>query len=499
MANDANLGRDWAPGNPWLLMLIALAFTAMGWLLRLLQLAWPERLILILPGLLIGAAGVWIGLSNRGARASFESLTRPMRNLVLTCLGLLFGAAFLGLSACLVLRVFGNESVPWKPGSLVVVWLIAAPGSAAGFRTAWRSLVQGRTRREEEAAALLALAAVICALACWAIEWDTIQMLLAALAFVALVASPLLIVSQSVRRAVVSVVVILHFGGILTAVMATPPMPWLAGQLWTRIYRPYLEFMYLVNAYHYYSPEPGPASFLWFRLIYLDEKDNKHGIWHKVPEFDEQDRPKSSGLAYNRLLALTENITHGTPMTEAWELVKDGQEVKMVPARAFQQRARFAPNFVPALGVPGPPTGALRIPFHPLVPQQQQYIIPIQPVKELVSSYAKHVTRLRHPEHPDWRIQSVKVYRVKHVLAQEGPFMKGVDPREPYFYLPYYYGQYDPDGRLLDPNSPFLYWLVPVLEDNRRWIFDYARRHAGDPRWVREPENKEWIEWQDDR
>jgi hypothetical protein len=75
--------------------------------------------------------------------------------------------------------------------------------------------------------------------------------------------------------------------------------------------------------------------------------------------------------------------------------------------------------------------------------------------------------------------------------------MKGYDPREPYFYLPYYFGEYDPEGKLLDPNSPFLYWLVPILEDGNKRNYDYARRHAGDPRWVRDPATKEWIEWPD--
>src|SRR5262249_51727018 len=30
------------------------------------------------------------------------------------------------------------------------------------------------------------------------------------------------------------------------------PSPWLSTQIWTRIYRPYLEFLYLNNAYHFY-------------------------------------------------------------------------------------------------------------------------------------------------------------------------------------------------------------------------------------------------------
>lgn len=490
--------REWALASPWLWMELSLALMGVAVVCRLLDRVWQVQWALLMPGFLAGAAGLWIGLSRRGPHSSLEALPRPRRALVLLGLAILFGAVVLGLSVCLLLSIAGNPRIPWKPGTLVVVWIIAAPASAAAFRIAWRNLADGQVRREEETAALLAAAGVACVLACWAIEWDTIQWLVGALAFIAFVAAPLMLVSQPLRRAIVSIIVILHFGGIVTAVMATPPMPWLAGQLWTRIYRPYLEFMYLVNAYHYYSPEPGPASYLWFRLFYLDENGNKHGEWYKVPEFDEREQPRAStSLEYNRLLALTENISHGNPVTASYDMIKDGDNVKMVPSRSFELRIKNAPGYEPKLGERGPPPGSLRIPFHPLVPQPQQYIVPMQPVKELISSYAKHVARRRHSQHPDWDIHSVKIYKVKHIITQEGPFMKGYDPREPYFYLPYYFGEYDPSGKLLDPNSPFLYWLVPILEDGNKRNYDYARRHAGDPRWVRDPESKEWIEWPD--
>lgn len=497
--HEVSNGRDWALSNPWLWMELGLGLVGAALLLRLLDLEWQGPWALLFPGFLCGAAGLWIGLSRRDGTSCLETMPRPRRALVLVGLALLFGGVFLGLSACLILSIVGVAGIPWKPGSLVVVWVIAAPASAAAFRIAWRNLLDGQVRREEEAAALLASAGVLCVLACWAIEWDTIQMLVAVLAFVAFVSSPLMILAQPLRRAIVSIIVILHFGGIVTAVIASPPMPWLAGQLWTRIYRPYLEFMYLVNAYHYYSPEPGPASYLWFRLIYLDEKGNKHGEWYKVPEFDERDRPKTfTSLEYNRLLALTENISHANPVSASFDVVADGQsKTKMVLSSTFEQRLKYSPSFEPAIGKQGPPPGSLRIPFHPLVAQPQQYMIPAQPIKELISSYAKHVTRRRHSTHPDWSIQSVKVYKVKHIITQEGPFMKGYDPREPYFYLPYYFGEYDPAGSLLDRNSPFLYWLVPIIEDGEKRNYDYARRHAGDLRWVRDPATKEWIEWPD--
>ncbi|MBM4073588.1 MAG: hypothetical protein FJ271_32415 [Planctomycetes bacterium] len=491
--------REWALASPWLWIALSFVLIALAVILRLLDRVWQVEWALLFPGFLAGATGVWIGLSRRGPDSSLEGLLPARRALLLLGLAMLFGGVFLALTACTILSIAGNSRIPWKPGSLVVVWIIAAPASAAAFRIAWRNLSGGQVRRAEETAALLASAGLLCVLACWAIEWDTIQLLIGSLAFVAFVASPLMLVTQPVRRAIVSIIVLIHFGGIITAVLATPPMPWISGQLWTRIYRPYLEFMYLVNAYHYYSPEPGPASYLWFRLIYLDENGDKHGEWYKVPEFDERERPKTStSLEYNRLLALTENISHANPVSTSFDVVPDGKgKTKMVLSSAFEQRLKYSPSFEPAIGKQGPPAGSLLIPFHPLVAQPQQYMVPGQPVKELISSYAKHATRRRHSEHPEWQIHSAKIYKVKHIITQEGPFMKGYDPREPYFYLPYYFGQYDPDGKLLDPNSPFLYWLVPILEDGHKRNYDYARRHADDPRWVRDPVTKEWIEWPD--
>lgn len=513
-------------------MFLGIAAAGGAWLLKLADLGWadpgfsatpesefvPEvrvaenlRLLLILPGLLFGAVSLLLRFNSHWPVAYVAALPRRTRSLASLALALVFASVFITLSGSLVLRIAGHEWIAMKPGSLFVVWLIAAPASAVACRVAWRNLSAGEMPPNEESALLLALAALVCGLSCWAIAWDTIQLLLAVMTFVALVASPLMVISQPARRLVVSLLVVLHFAGMTTAVLAVPPLPWVFGQLWTRIYRPYLEFMYLANAYHYYSPEPGPASYLWFRLIYLDDKHKEHGVWYKVPDFDERGRPTTTlSLQYNRLLALTENITHGTPQTGNFEVVKEGDNVKVVPTRAVEQRSKYAPGYKPALGQAGPPAGSLLIPFHPLLPPQQQYIVPYQNVKELIASYAKHVCRLPHPEHPDWAIVAAKVYKIVHQIPPEGPFINGVDPTEPYFYRPYFYGEFSPDGLLLEPNSPFLYWLLPILEDNEGRIFDYARRHAGDPKWVREPPlwrrpgmssreaaAPEWVTWPD--
>src|SRR5205807_1558296 len=117
---------------------------------------------------------------------------------------------------------------------------------------------------QEESALLLFLAALCCFIAGWALyvpddplSWDTMRMALRVFTVVALVASALVLASVRVRRWTISVLILLHFGGIASASLSPAPSPWLVGQLWTRVFRPYLEFMYLNNAYHFYAPDPG--------------------------------------------------------------------------------------------------------------------------------------------------------------------------------------------------------------------------------------------------
>ena len=104
-------------------------------------------------------------------------------------------------------------------------------------------------------------------------HWDSIRLVLAVAAVVAALAALITALPKIPRRIFVSVFIVMHFMGILTAVTAAPPAPWLANVVWTYFYRPYLEFMYLNNAYHFYAPEPGPAFLFWFRIEYTVAND----------------------------------------------------------------------------------------------------------------------------------------------------------------------------------------------------------------------------------
>jgi hypothetical protein len=500
-------GKDWVLANPWFWMGAGLISTglAWAWVLAFGDNASAIRFVLICFGLLSAGGAIVIRL-NSSAPAFLDTMSRDTRKLVTAGLVLIFGALAMTVSVLLLLRLAGVQLL-WNPGSLVLIWLIVVPVSVSA---AWFCSGQQNKKinEREEAGALLVLGALASAFACFALylgkdraaEWQSIRLLFGVMAFVALVAAPLVVVPQNVRRGVISLLILLHFGGILSAVLSTPPTPWIVAQLWTRIYRPYLEFMYLTNAYHFYAPDPGPATYVWFRLIYEDEQGKTHGDWYKIPEFDDRGRPKGAfALTYQRILALTENITHRmTPPSDIETYRDKNGEVKSRTAEWFARRVEHLPEHKEIVGKPLP-RGALKIPFHPHVPVPMQYEPPNPIVKPILESYARHACLRPHPEHPEWRVKRVKVYRVVHLMPQ-GPYatlyLNGVDPRDPEFYRPFYVGEFDTDGKLLDPADPFLYWLLPVFRDNTQLIQDYARRHAGDDRWIgRLDQTGKEIEW----
>src|SRR5207249_11292956 len=110
-------------------------------------------------------------------------------------------------------------------------------------------------------------------------NWDAIRLMMGVMAAVAAIAAGLIRAPQTVQRLAVSLFVLYHFCGILSAITSPHPMPWLTAQLWARVFRPWLEFCYVNNAYQFYSPQPGPAQVLWFCIT--GEDNNQH--WLKIP------------------------------------------------------------------------------------------------------------------------------------------------------------------------------------------------------------------------
>jgi hypothetical protein len=353
------------------------------------------------------------------------------------------GAALAGI----LLAWLGGDGLASGAAALLAVGAVAA-GSAVALRP--------------RSAVVLGLAGFYALLACLGyrnLRWDSAALLLAVLMVIASASAVLVLLPRPARRAVVSVLIIVHFAGILTAVTSAPPGPWLSGQLWVYFYRPYLQFMYLNNAYHFYSPEPGPAPLLWFCIEYEQGKDRqRHWRWVKVPDHNKEGqaiRPDGTPLwpkvEYTRRLSLAEQVSSPSGPT---------------PPELFQrllQRRLVAGN-------------ARDIPLHPEVPVEQQYRPPNEMSIRWLGSYVRHVVR-NYPcqQDPELKPKAVKIYRAVHVLMNPPQIAEGIPPNDPSLFLPFYQGEFDPDGNPTtttspgsaeggEPADPFYGWLIPIIE-----------------------------------
>jgi hypothetical protein len=270
-------------------------------------------------------------------------------------------------------------------------------------------------------------------------RWDSVGLLFGVMAGIAGLSALLMLLPQTVRRVIISVFILFHFGGILTAVTSVESNAWISQQLWTRVYRPYLQFFYLINAYHFYSPEPGPAQQLWFRVAYTDEAGKAHGHWYRIPNRDAVPWWDPLAHSYQRRLSLTE-MTQGFTYGNATD---DSPTVR---------RRRSVLNDYPFSTEMLPP---------------QQYCVPIPDVEKMLQSYARHVWWLMEERHPDWHIRGVRIYRVRHAILSASAYDPHSEhylhPYSPVTFLPYYLGEYDRDGKLKDPDDPMLCWHIPIM------------------------------------
>lgn len=504
---------DWT-SLPWALIGVGLAMSLLALVLTRLTQTEPElgRILLLSVGLLCTGTAVAIRLNTTGP-AALERVAGPSRAPLLMILAALFALMVLAATTVVILTFFEPPWLPWGTGTALILWFVTAPlCSLTAYRVFHLNRQRGSFTAQEETATLLFLTAVCGFVASWALylpdsptSWDTIRLALLVFSSVALIATPLPLATLRVRRWTISVLVVLHFSAIGSATLSAPPSPWLVGQLWIRIYRPYLEFMYLNNAYHFYSPEPGPASYVWFRLIYVDSRGTEWGEWYKVPGMDENGRHEHEvALVYQRYLALTENVTGSEPPPPYFTLTPDGNQVV---ADFIKRRQENAPR-PPVVGVPTP---ALAVPFHPFVPTTQQFSLPNGSTQRMLRSFARHVAKVKEQPPaslPGSELRWIKIYRVRHEIPPADAYAK-VDPpmapNDPELYRPYYMGKYDTQGELIDgPDKygkgadPFLYWLLPILRDDtsnqRSPIRDFARLHAGDARWIYIPDEGKWVE-----
>ncbi len=482
----ARAGDQWAPANPWSWMLIAVLASGLAFLgTRLLgdELAVARGVLLVL-GLVATLAALCLRFQG-GIDGGACRLRPGARVALATFTGLVAGAA----TVLLLMQWNDDAGLPWQFSSVLIFWLLTAPWCAA-LTACLAGARGGEVSPRIEGSALVLLAGVVCFLTCWALylgpdregEWDSMRNLFAGLTLAALVVSPVVAARQGLRRALVSVLILLHFGGILTAIMSTPPGPWVFSYLGTRVYQPYLQFMWLSNAYRFYVPQPTPTSQVWFRAEYLDADGSKLVRWLKLPDLIDEETPDYPlRLQYQRRLALTHNVGGSEPPLQP--------EKNRLAMQNREWQARERDPLGPPLGAPAPPPLVIGrpIPFQPDMAATQQYMPPDANTRLLVSSYARYVLRERWPEYPNARPQAVKVYRALHRIVDPGPLGHGVDPRAPYLYVPVYLGEYDPAGNLLDERDPLLYWVVPILPDPAEpGVYNaYVFWHAGDERFFK--------------
>jgi hypothetical protein len=272
---------------------------------------------------------------------------------------------------------------------------------------------------------LIAGAASWCAMQATHPAWDSAQLLFMVGTGVAIVAAIVVCLPSVLQRVFVSFLVVFHFAGVFSAITSPPPQPAISNWAWVLLFRPHLVFCYTNNAYQFYSPDPGPASLLWFLVEFEDGKKT----WFKMPRKPES-RLDPMAVEFFRRLSLTEAVNQN-------------------------------------LSIPGPPAAAIDrrrlrtdIPLHSGMDLAEQYRLPQELSRRLLSSYARHLGTAYGAHGP---VKSIKIYRVLHRMMDPPQFAAGEDPFDPVTYLPYYMGEYAPDGTLKNTNDPMLFWLVPIV------------------------------------
>ena len=56
------------------------------------------------------------------------------------------------------------------------------------------------------------------------------------------------------------------------------------------------------------------------------------------------------------------------------------------------------------------------------------------------------------------------MYLTQHRLLDRNQYANKVDPYDKASYLPFFVGEFDVDGKLMNPFDPMLYWIVPIIK-----------------------------------
>ena len=504
--NEELAGRPW----PWLGFAIFLTFWSWLWTAIAGSEASDFRVLVLALGLLAGGIGIWLRW-----RDTQTIYWQTGRHPLMLALGALFFLLGVGIVVAFAITLFKSDFYDFKTAPMFLVMISAAPLAYFAARQLFRSRADdSSTAVAQESALAFAVGAVLCILGSFTLDaggefprdWTTLRMFLRVVAAVCLFASALVVVSTAVRRVALSFLIAIHFTGICTAALSAAPSPWIVQQTWMRVFRPYLEFVYLNNAYHFYAPEPGPASYLWFRVIYSTPKGDQ-GEWYKVPGLDEKGRIKHHvALEYQRLLSLTESVGMFEPLPP--EMQQNKLTNRFEPNPLYYYRMSLQPGMTTTLMdtvVGKVDLGKFwRIPLAQDMTVDKQVAIPNQVSRALLESYARFVAH-KHathgdPEKKDWQVKSIKIYRVLHWIPPILWFQNRFSPTDPHLYRPYYLGNYTPDGERLEDLDPYRFWMLPAWRkdptDPESMVLDFARLHAGDENWVGVWENGNLV-WTD--
>jgi hypothetical protein len=328
------------------------------------------------------------------------------------------------------------------------------------------------------------------------LHWDSMQLLLGVAGAVAVAGSVLAALPPRWRYSILSIAALVHFTGILVATTWPETMgrtPWMTNQLGLRFYQPYFKFMYLGNAYHFYSPDPGAASKFFLLIDYeIADPDAPGGKrttaeWVDIPKRRVNYRDPL-GLTYYRRLSLTELASYSTPGTAlppSWEkadIMKRRQMNEFDTTRkqvSVPDASRFGEMDLSQYRQPHGPT---RRGVHPSYARHVavEYSGPRTEVQ--VGADGRRTERVL-----EYTVTGVKMFRVEHRIVDPNQFLEfsdaeelrrrernpaadksesirrgGHSPYHPASYFPYYLGDFAPDGTLRNPNDPLLYWLTPV-------------------------------------
>jgi hypothetical protein len=272
------------------------------------------------------------------------------------------------------------------------------------------------------------------------------------------------------RKVAVSFLVLFHFGGTLVNVTLPRSAPWMSKVIWTIVYRPYMEALYLTGSHHYFSLGRSEMSQVWFCVKYdKDSKGLSSQRWFKFPRRPD-DLVDPMGVSYWRRLEITGELadTDSVNVTEA------------------MKRRRLAS----AEGDEG-------IPINKELSLESQYRVPSAGVREfMLPSCVQYIANLKMLRHPEGiPIKSIRVYLVEHSILTQNALESGFSPYDPVTYQPYFFGEFDTSGKLLDSADPLLYWLIPIIRvpnpGTKLWqtfktnpekfkLIDGVKRHNGD-------------------